>query len=79
MGGILLLVVGIAFAAGAAGLRWKGAKGWDVQLFPGGSSGISYVLDSAVEPAVEPDDPAAGKPQYHQEAGNVRRARRLTA
>ena len=28
MGGVLLVVVGTAFAAGAAGLRWKGAKAW---------------------------------------------------
>jgi hypothetical protein len=33
----------------------------------------------AVEQAVEPVDPAAGKSQYHREAGNVRRARRFTA
>jgi hypothetical protein len=35
MGGVLLLVVIIAFTAGAAGLRWRCAKGWVVQLFPG--------------------------------------------
>ena len=34
---------------------------------------------AAVEQAVEPADPAAGKSQYHRGAGNVRRARRLTA
>ena len=34
---------------------------------------------AAVEQAVAADDPAAGKSQYHRGAGNVRRARRLTA
>jgi len=35
--------------------------------------------EDAAQPAVEPADPAAEKSQYHHEAGNVRRARRLTA
>jgi hypothetical protein len=42
MGGVFLVVGGTAFAAGAAGLRWKGAKAWVVQLLPGAL--VAWVL-----------------------------------
>ena len=35
MAGVFLVVSGTALAVAAAGLRWKGAKGWVVQVLPG--------------------------------------------